>query len=105
VKSLSITTAEDRVSQLVRKFELELSPLALPNHQHYTTFWYKCRLSNTSLDPTDGLRTIEMPRYAWQDTSYISIGYLMSDERDTEAIYPLLGPNERETFDELDTKN
>lgn len=101
-KSLSITTAEDRATLLSKQFDLELLPLTLPEHQQYTTFWYKCRLSNTPLDSTDGLRTIEMPRYAWQDPTYISLGYLLSDEREIDAAYALLGPNERETFDELD---
>lgn len=104
-KSLSITSAEDRVERLVKQFDLLLIPLTLPKHQHYTTFWYKCRLSTTPLDAIDGLRTIEMPRYAWQDPNYISLGYLLSDVRETDAAYALLGPNERETFDELDKEN
>ncbi|RKD12481.1 hypothetical protein BCY91_12615 [Pelobium manganitolerans] len=104
-KSLSITSAEDRVERLIKEFDLQLIPIALPKHQHYTTFWYKCRLSNTPLDAFDGLRTIEMPRYAWQDPNYISLGYLLSDARETGEAYALLGPNERETFDELDKEN
>ena len=101
-RSLLITTAEERVARMTKTLKLDLVPLALPAHQHYTTFWYKCRLSNFPLDSTDGLRTIEMPRFAWQDPTYISLGYLLSDDRDANSAYALLGPNEREIFDELD---
>lgn len=101
-KSLAITTAQERVSKMIESLKLELVPLVTPKHQKYNTFWYKCRLSNTPLDATDGLRTIEMPRYAWQEPTYISLGYALSDNRETDAIYSLLGPNEREIFDELD---
>lgn len=101
-KNLIISTAEERVERLNEKYGFGLVAIQLPKHQRYSTFWYKCRLSNTPLDATDGLRTVEMPRYIWQDPSYISFGYLLSDDRELEHAYKLMGPSEIELFDELD---
>lgn len=101
-KNLIAMDAADKVEEIAKKFDLNLVPLSLPTNQKYSSFWYKCRLSDIPLDPTDGLRTIEMPRYAWQEPSYISISYLLSEERDLKKINELLGPSEREYFGELD---
>ena len=101
-KSLIIMSAKDKVSAIIDRFSLkELYPLPLPEHHRFDTFWYKCRLSNYPLEPSDALKTIEMPRYAWQEPSYISVAYIKSDERDRALIVSLLGANEMRIFDNL----
>ncbi|WP_293952383.1 MULTISPECIES: hypothetical protein [unclassified Sphingobacterium] len=104
-KSLIVLNADERVNFLNEKFGLDLVAIQSAEHQQYSTFWYKCRLSDIALDSTDGLRTIEMPRYVWQEPTYISLSYLLSDERDIELAYSLLGPNERQIFEELDDQS
>ncbi|WHT39545.1 hypothetical protein QNH98_02255 [Myroides sp. mNGS23_01] len=82
-KSLLVMTAQEKVDAIKKVFGLsEIKALVLPKYHDYDTFWYKCRLSNTPLDPSDALRTIEMPRYVWHEPSYISIAYIKSDERE-----------------------
>lgn len=100
-KSLIVMTAQEKVKLLNEKYKFDITPLQLPENHRFDTFWYKCRLSNTHLDPSDALRTIEMPRYDWQEPKYISLSYIKSDERDKEAIISLLGANELRMFENL----
>lgn len=37
--------------------------------------------------------TIHMPRYIWQESTFISMNYIMSDGRDAQKIKGLLGSN------------
>lgn len=102
-KSLKILNANERIAFLKSIENVDnIVPLDIPENHSFGTFWYKCKLSGVPLDPSDGLRTIEMPRYSWQEPSYISISYLMSDDRDREAVLKLLGPIEREIFESFD---
>lgn len=102
-KSLKILNANERIAFLKSIENVnDIVPLDIPENHSFGTFWYKCKLSGLPLDPSDGLRTIEMPRYSWQELSYISISYLMSEERDREAILKSLGPIEREIFESFD---
>ncbi|MEC4028516.1 hypothetical protein [Myroides odoratimimus] len=101
-KSLLVMTAQEKVDAIKEVFNLsEIQALGLPKFHNYDTFWYKCRLSNTPLDPSDALRTIEMPRYVWQEPSYISKAYIKSDERVKSDILSLLGGNELKIFSSL----
>lgn len=101
-KSLRVMSAKERVDALLQKVGAsDLVSIDLPTHHRFDTFWYKCSLSNTPLEPSDGLRTIEMPRYVWQEPSYISTAYMMSEERDRHQIMSLLGANEQMIFEEL----
>lgn len=100
-KSMIVMTAQEKVEFLNGKYALNLFPLSLPKNHRFDTYWYKCRFSNTPLDPSDALRTIEMPRYVWQEPKYISKAYIESDERDREAIRMLLGATELRIFDNL----
>ncbi len=101
-KGIKITSAKDRTEQLKTFFKLkELTPLELPEHHKYNTFWYKCKLSNYPLESADGLRTLEQPKYVWHEPSYISMAYLMSEERNTKDIKAVLGANEQAIFDSL----
>ena len=100
--SLKVMSASDKVKVLTEKFGLQnVTALTLPEHHRFDTFWYKCRLSENPLEPSDALRTIEMPRYVWQEPSYISLAYIKSDERIRENIIPLLGANELKIFETL----
>ena len=101
-KSLLIMSAHDKVNAISEKFGLQnIVALTLPEHHRFETYWYKCRLSNTPLDTSDALITIEMPRYVWQEPSYISVSYIKSDDRDSELVKSLLGSNELEMFEDL----
>lgn len=101
-KSLKIMSADERVEIIKQKFELsDIIPLALPKHHQFNTFWYRCRISGSPLESSDGLRTIEMPRFVWQEPSYISISYIISEDRDLEAIMSLLGFNEQKLVEDL----
>lgn len=100
--SLKVMCAADKVKILVEKFGLQnITALSLPENHRFDTFWYKCRLSKYPLEPSDALRTIEMPRYIWQEPSYISIAYIKSEERVREDIIPFLGANELKIFEAL----
>lgn len=101
-KSLKVMSAQEKVSVLIEKFGLKnITALTLPKYHRFDTFWYKCRLSVTPLDPSDALRTTEMPRYLWQEPSYISLAYIKSDGRSREDIIHLLGANELKIFETL----
>ena len=100
-KSLIVMAAQEKVRFLNEKYGLSICPLSLPKNHRFDTYWYKCRFSDTPLDPSDALRTTEMPRYAWLEPKYISKAYIQSDERDKEAIRLLLGTNELRIFDNL----
>lgn len=101
-KGIKITTARDRVEHLKAYFNINnLTPLELPNNHKYDTFWYKCVMSNYPLESADGLRTLDQPRYVWHEPSYISMAYLISEERNTKDIKAVLGANEQEIFDSL----
>lgn len=102
-KSLKILNADERIT-LLKSIENvdDIVAMDIPQNHSFGTFWYKCKLSGLPLDPSDGLRTIEMPRYSWQEPSYISISYLMSDERERVSILKSLGPIERQIFESFD---
>lgn len=101
-KSLEVMSANEKVSTLIQLTGLDkISPLTIPDHHRFDTFWYKCRLSDFPLDPSDGLRTIEMPRYVWQEPNYISIAYIKSESRERGAITSLLGIDELKLFEKL----
>lgn len=100
--SLQVIPAFDRVKLLKEKFNLDgLNPLTLPDHQRYETFWYKCLLSDTPLESADGFKTIEMPKYFWQEPSFISLSHIWSEERSVAKIKELLGNYESERLDEI----
>ena len=101
-KNIQGLGASERVIFLKQAFKLEkLIALELPINHIYDTFWYKCHLSNTPLETADGLKTIEAPRYNWQEPSYISMGYITSEERDRKKVKSLLGTFEAKKFDEI----
>lgn len=100
--SLKIMSSNDRVNAIVEKYGLKaLCPITTPKHHRFDTPWYKCRLSNVPLDPSDALKTIEMPRFVWQEPSYISFSYIKSEDRDLELILSLLGINETRMIDHI----
>lgn len=95
-------SSREKVNLIIEKYGFnELKHIDLPTNHRYDTYWYQCRLSETPLDPSDALRTVEMPRFSWQDPSYISYHYLKSDERDREKIENLLGANELKVFQKM----
>lgn len=101
-KSLKIMSAQEKVTALIQKYELSnLVALILPNHHRFNSFWYKCKLSQFPLEPSDSLKTVEMPRYIWQEPSFISLAYINSDERSREDIIALLGATELRVFENL----
>lgn len=101
-KSLKVLPASAKVEALIKKFGYSnITFLSLPENHRFDTFWYKCRLSENPLEPSDALRTIEMPRFVWQEPSYISFAYLKSEERVREDIIPFLGANELRIFETL----
>jgi hypothetical protein len=100
-KSLVVMTAREKVECLKEKFDFEIFPISLPPHHVFDTFWYKCRLSDNPLDPSDALRTIEMPKYVWQEPNYISYSYIKSEGRERQKIVSLLGVNELRLFENL----
>lgn len=100
--SLQVVSASDRVMLLKEKFNLtEINPLPVPSHQRYETFWYKCYLSDTPLESADGFKTIEMPKYFWQEYTYISLNHIWSEDRNVAKIKELLGNYESERLDEI----
>src|SRR5690606_2941633 len=101
--NLKILDSSSRVELLKEKFSnYDLKPIPLLKDHEFTTYWYKCQISDQPLDILDGLRTIEMPRYPWIDPKYLSKNYLLSDERDIEKINLILGPNEKTILRELE---
>jgi hypothetical protein len=101
--NLKILDAAERVAGISSKFPgYSLRALPLLDNHEFTTYWYKCELTDNPLDILDGLRTIEMPRYPWIDPKYVSKNYLLSEERDMKLINSLLGPNERLILSELE---
>jgi len=102
--NIKIVDASERVAFLKQYFDLhELVALQKSSKHRYNTFWYKCQLSNFPLETADGLRTVEMPRYFWQEPSYISKAYLWSDECDNEKVMPLLDDFDIDIFNSIQT--
>lgn len=105
-KSLKVQTSNEKVELLKQFFGLQrLLPIELPPHHLYSTFWYKCRLSDYPLESADGIKTLEQPKHIWQEPTYISMAYIMSEERNSRNIKALLGAQELKLFDELTEKN
>lgn len=101
--NLKILNTDERVKLIKERFaNYNLIPLKLLEFHEFSTYWYKCILSDSPLDILDGLKIVEIPRYPWIEQSYISQNYLQSEERDAEVIISLLGPHERQLFNELD---
>lgn len=101
-QSLQVLSAIERVALIKDKFNLSgIKELKLPANHKYDTFWYKCRLTNTPVESADALKTIEMPKYYWQEHTYISLNYIWSEDRDVPAIRSLLGSYESEKFDSI----
>lgn len=101
--NLKILNSKERV-KLIKKIypDYNLAPLDLLENHEFSTYWYKCILSGLPLDIIDGLKIIEIPRYPWIEQNFISKNYMLSDERDKQAILSLLGPNEKLIFNDLD---
>ena len=101
-KSLKVMSSENKISALKQKFKMDdLVPITLPANHKFDSFWYKCILSDFALEPSDAFRTLEMPRYVWQEPNYISVAYLTSDERDRHKIMSLIGKNEQKFFEHM----
>ncbi|WP_353718684.1 hypothetical protein [Dyadobacter sp. 676] len=101
--SLKVLSADERVNFLRQHTGItQILPIQMPSSHTFDTFWYACRLSGLPLEASDGLRTIEMPRYAWQEPNYISLSYIQSEDRDRKAIVELLGANELKLFYDLE---
>jgi len=101
--NLKILDSSTRVELLKNHFSnYDLKPIPLLKDHEFSTYWYKCAISDQPLDILDGLRTIEMPRYPWIEHKYVSKNYLLSDERDMERINLILGPNEKLILRELE---
>ena len=100
--NLKVLDASERVERINKTFgQYNLKPIEKLPNQDFTSFWYKCAISENPMDVLDGLKVIEVPRYSWIEQDYISKEYLMSDERDKKQILALLGPTEREIFENL----
>lgn len=101
--NLRILNSFERVEGLNKNFKgYHLKPLEKLENQEFTTYWYKCYLTENPLDILDGLKINEIPRYPWIDQNYISNQYLVSEDRDRSKILSLLGPIESEVFNEMD---
>lgn len=101
--NLKILDSTDRVILIKERFKnYNLNSLELLEHHEFSTYWYKCIISGLPLDILDGLKIVEIPRYPWIEQSFISKNYMLSDERDKERILSVLGPNEKQIFNDLD---
>jgi hypothetical protein len=104
-RSLQVLDANERVSKIKELLgPFDLKPLTLPEAQHYSNFWYRCIISNVPLESGDGLMTIHMPKYIWQEPSFVSMNYIMSEGRDAQKIKGLLGSNELKIFEDILSK-
>jgi len=75
------TPASKKVEALKKKFKLKkLTGLELPEYHEYHSFWHKCVKSEKliPLVSADGLRTKDIPKYEWQDISYISNNFVIN---------------------------
>jgi len=71
------TPASEKVEDLVKEFKLKkLITLELPEYHEYDSFWTKCIKSGLPMVSADGLRTKDIPKYDWQDISYISYNFI-----------------------------
>lgn len=105
-RSLQVMTAQERVEAISKNFgKMGFTAIVLPKFHRFDSFWYKCFMSNTPLESSDALRTTKMPRYVWEEPSYISISYIKSDERDRQGIMSLLGANEQKIVENLSAHN
>lgn len=104
-RSLQVLDANERIVK-IKEFigDYELTPLSLPSAQNYSNFWYRCIISGVPLESGDGLMTIDMPKYIWQEQTFISMNYIMSDGRDAQRIKGLLGSNELKIFEDILSK-
>lgn len=71
--NLRRVTAAERVSILNETLSISLIPAKPIVESYQTRFFTQCVATGLPLDPTDGLRVVQMERKPWHDTGYVSM--------------------------------